>query len=87
MVSHETGLPADWALKRWVFGPGPDRWPIAVQHQPETATGSQPEGLHVVCARCGQSVTRLGNWSVTLETLKPQVAAHVMQVHEAEVIR
>ena len=69
----------------WPFGPGPDRWPVTViQHG---ATPVQPEGIHLVCAHpgCGQSITRLGWWQHTWESLKPQVALHVMQVHSGHV--
>jgi hypothetical protein len=66
----------------WPFGPGPDEWPVRLQEL--GATDIQPEGMHLLCDRCGQSVSRLGRWSFTLAGLKPQIAAHVMQVHSGE---
>jgi hypothetical protein len=65
----------------WPFGPGPYGWPLQFVGQPETETGSQPAGLHLCCGECGQSMTRLGQWGHTLETLKPQISLHVMQCH------
>jgi len=69
----------------WPFGPGPDRWNVHVKYLDATPTGSQAAGLHLACSWCGQSITRLGAWSVTLESLKPQIALHVMQVHSGHV--
>jgi hypothetical protein len=65
----------------WAFGIGPELWPVTVEQR--GGTPNQPPGLHLVCALegCGQSMTRLGNWAHTLASLKPQIAAHVMQVH------
>lgn len=76
-VSRETALEA--LHGGWPFGPGPDRWRVHVEAR--EATEIQPDGAHLLCSECGQSITRLGTWSVTLESLKPQIAAHVMQVH------
>lgn len=69
----------------WPFGPGPDQWRVHVEDRP--ATEIQPPGAHLCCSWCTQSITRLGTWSVTLESLKPQIAAHVMQVHPGHVTR
>ena len=69
----------------WPFGPGPNRWQVCVRDREATVAPDQPAGLHLVCSWCSQSITRLGNWSVTLESLKPQIAAHVMQVHSEHV--
>lgn len=63
----------------WPFGPGPELWPVIVDWQ--DGTPSQPAGPHLLCTECGQSITRLGRWSHTLVSLKPQIAGHVMQVH------
>jgi hypothetical protein len=63
----------------WPFGPGPNLWALVLVEQ--AANEIQPEGIHLACAACGRSITRIGGWSVTLAGLKPQVAAHVMQVH------
>jgi hypothetical protein len=71
----------------WPFGPGPELWPVTVGWQEATPTGSQAAGAHLLCKECGQSVTRLGPWVHTLAGLKPQIAAHVMQVHLELVVR
>lgn len=63
----------------WPFTDGPLEWPLRFELQP--ATDIQPAGLHLCCGHCGQSMTRLGEWGHTLATLKPQIAAHVLQVH------
>ena len=67
----------------WPFGDGPDQWPWTVEQRP--ATDIQPAGAHLVCGRCDQSITRLGTWAHRWAALKPQVAAHVMQVHSDHV--
>ena len=88
-VPHETRPLSieDMGHGGWALGPGPDTWPLTVKWGEATETGSQPEGAHLVCAGCGQSVTRLGNWMHTWESLKPQVALHVMQVHQDSLTR
>ena len=68
----------------WPFGPGPGQWRWRIEHQP--ATPIQDAGLHLVCAACGQSITRLGAWAHTLASLTPQIAAHVMQVHSGAAV-
>lgn len=69
----------------WPFGPGPELWPVVVEWREAAGTqgaaGTQAAGAHLCCKECGQSVTRLGRWAHTLASLKPQIAAHVMQVH------
>ena len=65
----------------WPFTDGPLEWPLRFELQPATETGSQPAGLHLCCGHCGQSMTRLGEWGHTLASLKPQISAHVLQVH------
>lgn len=67
----------------WPFGPGPDQWPWFTQQR--GATEIQAEGIHVVCAECLQSVSRINNWRMSWESLKPQIALHVMQVHLEQV--
>lgn len=67
----------------WPFSDGPNGWPVFVEHQ--AATKIQPEGLHLCCGQCRQSVTRLGSWAHTLASLKPQIAGHVMQVHAEQI--
>jgi hypothetical protein len=63
----------------WPFGPGPEVWSVVIEWR--EAAGTQPAGAHLCCRDCRQSITRLGNWAHTLASLKPQIAAHVMQVH------
>lgn len=65
----------------WPFSDGPLEWPLRFEYQPATVAPEQPEGLHLCCGHCGQSVTRLGEWGHTLATLKPQISLHVMQCH------
>lgn len=69
----------------WPFGEGPDNWGWLIEWQP--ATENQPAGPHMVCRWCGQSMTRLGRWRHTWARLKPQVAAHVLQVHQEHIVR
>lgn len=73
----------------WPFGPGPDQWPVRVEWRGPVGAGDgfQPEGAHLLCVECGQGVTRLGNWAHSLASLKPQIAAHVMQVHLELIVR
>lgn len=75
------------AMTPWPFSEGPLEWPVLFVGQPETETGSQPAGLHLCCGQCGQSMSRLGAWAHTLDSLKPQIAAHVMQVHLEQTVR
>lgn len=67
----------------WPFSDGPAQWSWFLEEQPGTAI--QPAGLHMCCGECRQSMTRLTGWSHTLASLKPQIAAHVMQVHSDKI--
>lgn len=67
----------------WPFGPGPDQWRWYLERRGSVA--AQSAGVHVCCAECKQSVTRVGKWAMSWESLKPQIALHVMQVHSEHV--